>query len=229
MSTPASSSGSRKRIYVACTQCRQRKIKCVTASTLEFPDTPCERCARKGLQCDYMSVGEQYAVPPPAAPPSGHPGRSRTPAPRAPDTRRPPSGTYPGPPPSQPQRPPSRFSHSHSNSNLHPHPHSNSFNHNAMPAQYNQQQLNAYTQYPDQQYGYDGLAPHAGQPPNFYSSAGAPYPMSGQMMQSDYYGGQDQSQYVNDPANYNPSFNYDPNTYTGQCICPPGPCYCGMR
>ncbi|KAJ6483273.1 hypothetical protein C8R45DRAFT_931885 [Mycena sanguinolenta] len=54
-STSQSSSGSfsqKKRIYVACLNCRKRKVKCIT------PDeqTPCKRCTEKGLECEYVPV-----------------------------------------------------------------------------------------------------------------------------------------------------------------------------
>ncbi|KAF7325581.1 C6 finger domain [Mycena kentingensis (nom. inval.)] len=66
MSFPASSSSSapatqsklfqkRRRAYIACSNCRRRKIKCITASDADY--RPCTRCASKGLVCEYLSVG----------------------------------------------------------------------------------------------------------------------------------------------------------------------------
>ncbi|KAJ7620355.1 hypothetical protein FB45DRAFT_871385 [Roridomyces roridus] len=52
----------RKRVYVACTNCRRLKIRCDT--TEEALDTPCERCARRGLQCQYLTVNEERSVSP---------------------------------------------------------------------------------------------------------------------------------------------------------------------
>ncbi|KAJ7107932.1 hypothetical protein C8R44DRAFT_744502 [Mycena epipterygia] len=46
----------RKRVYIACVHCRKRKIKCVT----ESQEKPCERCAQKGLLCEYIAVAEEY-------------------------------------------------------------------------------------------------------------------------------------------------------------------------
>ncbi|KAJ6540529.1 hypothetical protein B0H19DRAFT_1077936 [Mycena capillaripes] len=45
----------RKRIYVACIHCRKRKVRCVTSA----PDARCERCTKKGLECEYLPVCEQ--------------------------------------------------------------------------------------------------------------------------------------------------------------------------
>ncbi|KAJ6556998.1 hypothetical protein DFH09DRAFT_548063 [Mycena vulgaris] len=43
-----------KRKYVACLNCRNRKIKCISDSE----DTPCERCTRRGYLCEYKAVCE---------------------------------------------------------------------------------------------------------------------------------------------------------------------------
>ncbi|KAJ7176311.1 hypothetical protein C8R43DRAFT_943096 [Mycena crocata] len=54
----ASSSSSRsKRVIIACTNCRKRKIRCLTSE--QPPINPCERCAKKGLQCEYIPVPDQ--------------------------------------------------------------------------------------------------------------------------------------------------------------------------
>ncbi|KAJ7909411.1 hypothetical protein B0H13DRAFT_1877693 [Mycena leptocephala] len=69
-STPATGSNhfmKPRRAYVACTNCRKRKIKCVTVSEVDY--RPCTRCAKKGLQCEYFAVPEDYSTqrdtPPP--------------------------------------------------------------------------------------------------------------------------------------------------------------------
>ncbi|KAJ6489913.1 hypothetical protein C8R45DRAFT_929209 [Mycena sanguinolenta] len=46
----------RTRVYVACQNCRKRKIKCVSD---DLQQKPCQRCTHKGLQCEYLLVGEQ--------------------------------------------------------------------------------------------------------------------------------------------------------------------------
>ncbi|KAJ7434469.1 hypothetical protein FB451DRAFT_1467591 [Mycena latifolia] len=47
----------KRRTTVACSNCRQQKIKCRprNGSVTE----PCERCALRGLTCEYVPVGEQ--------------------------------------------------------------------------------------------------------------------------------------------------------------------------
>ncbi|KAJ7626783.1 hypothetical protein FB45DRAFT_1081583, partial [Roridomyces roridus] len=61
--SPSSSASPRKRIFVACTECRKRKAKCINTSTEDFPNIPCDRCQMKGLRCEYISVGEQRDLP----------------------------------------------------------------------------------------------------------------------------------------------------------------------
>ncbi|KAJ6540728.1 hypothetical protein B0H19DRAFT_1078128 [Mycena capillaripes] len=64
----------RKRIYVACVHCRKRKVKCV--NTGDSSNTPCKRCAEKGLLCEYLAVCEEderdnFGGPLQPPPPSG--------------------------------------------------------------------------------------------------------------------------------------------------------------
>ncbi|KAJ6532958.1 hypothetical protein B0H19DRAFT_1272626 [Mycena capillaripes] len=57
--TPDASSNpfmKRRRAYVACSNCRKRKIKCVTVSEVDY--RPCTRCAQKGLKCEYFTTPE---------------------------------------------------------------------------------------------------------------------------------------------------------------------------
>ncbi|KAJ6578326.1 hypothetical protein B0H19DRAFT_1062833 [Mycena capillaripes] len=54
----------RRRTLVACSNCRKRKIKCVTEERV--PRNPCVRCTKKGLHCEY-------------ALPSDHPSASENP------------------------------------------------------------------------------------------------------------------------------------------------------
>ncbi|KAJ7122448.1 hypothetical protein C8R44DRAFT_736140 [Mycena epipterygia] len=61
----------RRRVHIACRHCRRRKIKCVI--TEESPDKPCERCAKRGLRCEYISVANQQTHPP--SPTSAQSGR----------------------------------------------------------------------------------------------------------------------------------------------------------
>ncbi|KAJ7604325.1 hypothetical protein FB45DRAFT_957325 [Roridomyces roridus] len=47
----------RRRAFIACTNCRRRKIKCVTDAETD----PCDRCVRKGLGCEYVLVGDEMS------------------------------------------------------------------------------------------------------------------------------------------------------------------------
>ncbi|KAJ7458497.1 hypothetical protein FB451DRAFT_1273284 [Mycena latifolia] len=49
----------RRRVSLACVLCRKRKIKCSRSD--ESPYDPCQRCKRRGLVCEYVSVSEERA------------------------------------------------------------------------------------------------------------------------------------------------------------------------
>ncbi|KAJ7275750.1 hypothetical protein C8J57DRAFT_1589863 [Mycena rebaudengoi] len=51
---PSSPFVKRRRAYVACTNCRQRKVRCVSPS--EVGDEPCNRCSKRGLKCEYIAI-----------------------------------------------------------------------------------------------------------------------------------------------------------------------------
>ncbi|KAJ7646279.1 hypothetical protein DFH06DRAFT_1332666 [Mycena polygramma] len=51
----------RRRAFVACANCRKRKMKCTTVA--DGNSMPCRRCALKGLKCEYLAVDE--SCPPP--------------------------------------------------------------------------------------------------------------------------------------------------------------------
>ncbi|KAJ7638728.1 hypothetical protein FB45DRAFT_410263 [Roridomyces roridus] len=63
MSDPAATNAllmnRRRRAMIACTNCRKRKIKCVT--TEEPPRRPCARCTKRSLCCEYVAVEEDYS------------------------------------------------------------------------------------------------------------------------------------------------------------------------
>nr|GAT44822.1 predicted protein [Mycena chlorophos] len=44
-----------KRVMMACSHCRERKIKCITDST----EVPCMRCHLTGLSCSYIATRKQ--------------------------------------------------------------------------------------------------------------------------------------------------------------------------
>ncbi|KAJ7624558.1 hypothetical protein FB45DRAFT_1086356 [Roridomyces roridus] len=56
------SSTRRTRVFMACTHCRRRKIRCKTDDTGLHP---CERCVRKGYTCSYVAVGDEGTYAPP--------------------------------------------------------------------------------------------------------------------------------------------------------------------
>ncbi|KAJ7443249.1 hypothetical protein B0H11DRAFT_2204297 [Mycena galericulata] len=63
LSHPAPFAIQRRRTIIACANCRKRKIRCIT--TEQPPENPCERCARRKLSCEYVSVNDQeeYSTP----------------------------------------------------------------------------------------------------------------------------------------------------------------------
>ncbi|KAK7038556.1 hypothetical protein R3P38DRAFT_2770789 [Favolaschia claudopus] len=56
----------RRRAYVACSNCRLKKVKCVRTSEVEY--TPCTRCAIKGAKCEYFAVPDDDVDSPPGTP-----------------------------------------------------------------------------------------------------------------------------------------------------------------
>ncbi|KAJ6575742.1 hypothetical protein DFH09DRAFT_1311792 [Mycena vulgaris] len=51
------SEGKQRRTVMACSNCRRRKIRCVT--TERPPIHPCERCTRRCLTCEFVRVTDQ--------------------------------------------------------------------------------------------------------------------------------------------------------------------------
>ncbi|KAJ7937140.1 hypothetical protein B0H13DRAFT_199951 [Mycena leptocephala] len=82
----------RRRAMIACTNCRRRKIKCVT--TEEPPRHPCARCTKRSLSCEYVAVDEDY----PTTPTTPEHAGSQLPSPPYPNGA--PRYTTPGVPPS---------------------------------------------------------------------------------------------------------------------------------
>ncbi|KAJ6599154.1 hypothetical protein DFH09DRAFT_1130278 [Mycena vulgaris] len=87
----------RRRAMIACTNCRKRKIKCVT--TEEPPRHPCARCTKRSLPCEYVAVDEDSPTPESLPLPSGPYYPSSPSYPNYPSS--PPGGAYPY----QPQSP----------------------------------------------------------------------------------------------------------------------------
>ncbi|KAJ6490510.1 hypothetical protein DFH09DRAFT_1338657 [Mycena vulgaris] len=72
-----------KRTYLACLNCRGRKIKCISADETK----PCARCAAKSLVCEYMAVSEEQARS--LSPTQGRRGSAWNAPPRSTPTPRP--------------------------------------------------------------------------------------------------------------------------------------------
>ncbi|KAK7050747.1 hypothetical protein R3P38DRAFT_2503291 [Favolaschia claudopus] len=47
----------RRRVIIACTNCRKRKVRCLTPE--DPPSSPCDRCIKKGLKCEYVTISNQ--------------------------------------------------------------------------------------------------------------------------------------------------------------------------
>ncbi|KAJ7164498.1 hypothetical protein C8R46DRAFT_313399 [Mycena filopes] len=199
----------RTRVYIACTACRKRKVKCLSD---EYEQTPCERCVRKGLKCEYVPVGgeqDDYTAP---ESPVYPPGRSNQGGYGANQ------GQYYGSipvnqgqpyPRGPPQYPPSTSP-----------PYGTAYNTNPAlggsipPAHRPQPPMGggAGTYYAPHQTGYN-----PGSAPGQYG-----VPASQQQPGSSGY-----------QANYGYPSNWPTLPQTParppQCRCPPGPCYCGGR
>ncbi|KAJ7495422.1 hypothetical protein FB451DRAFT_1360215 [Mycena latifolia] len=67
---PAPFAAMRRRTILACSNCRKRKIRCMT--TEQPPRNPCARCVKKNLPCEYVAALE--------------PDYSSSPRPQSPDT-----------------------------------------------------------------------------------------------------------------------------------------------
>ncbi|KAJ7205468.1 hypothetical protein GGX14DRAFT_644655 [Mycena pura] len=88
-----------QRRRITCLSCRQNRITCKPQS----PHSPCERCARKNLLCQYVAVAEDRDYDEAAASPSSNPASSRShssypspaPVPTLPYTSAPPMNSRP--------------------------------------------------------------------------------------------------------------------------------------
>ncbi|CAK5262392.1 unnamed protein product [Mycena citricolor] len=77
---------------IACTNCRERKTKCIPPANLQTTNSPCERCVRKGLRCQYVrSAARSSPYNPSATLPSSSPSRN-TGTSALPNTGPPPTG-----------------------------------------------------------------------------------------------------------------------------------------
>ncbi|KAJ6578485.1 hypothetical protein B0H19DRAFT_1062965 [Mycena capillaripes] len=62
----------RRRVIIACTNFRKRKIRCLTPE--DPPLNPCDRCTKKGLKCEYVTISNQQADSNKNAPPDAESG-----------------------------------------------------------------------------------------------------------------------------------------------------------
>ncbi|KAJ6514299.1 hypothetical protein C8R47DRAFT_1090882 [Mycena vitilis] len=222
----------RRRAYVACTNCRKRKVKCITLSEVDY--RPCTRCAQKGLKCEYFTV------------PEDDPYRADTPPPQIqppPRERDREGGWAP-----QPITPPSAGINDYLPSS------SRGGRPNPVPP------AGGAPRYPYRPRPATPAQPGSSSTPSWAQRSGPPqsqtaYPQGqfSQMQQHpgaaapQYYHGS--TPYVQPNAGYNSNSGafYDPNYVQGyvqqqqqpgmvspwpqtiQCVCPPGPCYCGAR
>ncbi|KAJ7825541.1 hypothetical protein B0H14DRAFT_2820170, partial [Mycena olivaceomarginata] len=72
----------RRRTDVACQNCRRRKVKCIPSG--DPLQDPCERCTKKGLDCQHVGVGTEEDDTPERNP---SPLASHSPVPRSPGNR----------------------------------------------------------------------------------------------------------------------------------------------
>ncbi|KAJ7099851.1 hypothetical protein C8R43DRAFT_1244276 [Mycena crocata] len=193
----------RRRVFIACLNCRKRKIKCMTDDTEQ---QPCDRCIRKGLLCEYLAVGDEDSTsardPPPGRSSAGQsPSSSSYPAGSYPvsstnsngayGTHPPPHAIHPQYAPSQPQEP-------HSNHSAH---------------QYQGHRTPAPYPVPSSQYNNGPSNTYGREQPPMHS----PFPPPNQA----------------GPSTYPPNYGYYPYASSQlqpqRCTCLPGPCYCGTR
>ncbi|KAK7058112.1 hypothetical protein R3P38DRAFT_1193708 [Favolaschia claudopus] len=216
-STPTQGSNpfmKRRRAYVACGACRQRKVKCVTLSEVDY--RPCARCSQKGLKCEYFTMPGD----------DGQAWANETPSP---EFQAPPGQWTP-----QPITPPSAGI----NEFLPAHSSSRSARRGTVPptgssGRYRPATPGAASAYPAGQfsqqsshtqpsYGGSSMQPY---PSQYYSGGQYPVDPNPGHSNNPYYAGNYPQQYMPQPQ---ASGLVAPWSQAAQCICPPGqPCYCG--
>ncbi|KAJ6562243.1 hypothetical protein B0H19DRAFT_1259817 [Mycena capillaripes] len=158
----------RTRVFLACLNCRRRKIKCLTEDSEQ---NPCERCVRKGLVCEYRPVAddqehnagtthsyERQAAPSAAPASSPYPLGNQRP-PQSGNAQYPPSMVYGSTPGSAP--------YSYGGQQLHP----------GSSQSYGQPQgYNAPTSGPASPYGSSAPTPQQRSPPGYPANYSANWP-----------------------------------------------------
>ncbi|CAK5274479.1 unnamed protein product, partial [Mycena citricolor] len=77
---------------IACTNCRERKTKCIAPANVQNTQHPCERCVRKSLRCQYVMSAARPSPYDASSAMSPSPSSPRQPAPALPYTGPPPTG-----------------------------------------------------------------------------------------------------------------------------------------
>ncbi|KAJ7456128.1 hypothetical protein FB451DRAFT_1277046 [Mycena latifolia] len=206
-----------RRIYIACVNCRARKVKCISPEDGQ----PCARCTKKRIECEYLAVPEEQARSSSTAPGGQRSGKH---PPR-------PSASTPQMPPAWAQAPPgyggsNRGNPQHSGQGYYP---QNASQYHAVPGgpppMTQPDRYPAQPQYPaaggHHAYNHGGVQNQQPRPQNVHSPSGLPHPQAGAPgYPSDY------QQYL---ANFGLNDgSYPASMYPRRCTCPPGVrCFCG--
>ncbi|KAJ7718358.1 hypothetical protein DFH07DRAFT_333863 [Mycena maculata] len=219
----------RRRAFVACSNCRKRKIKCVTASDAD--DDPCTRCSQKGLTCEYAAVSENDSA--------SESSRPNTPSAWYPSQANPPQNAYASIPQflgtapalprgmNHPQAAGTQFYLSGEiPSSSYPYRPYSAAGHTHQPAQPRPQGSFPYTTHPHT------AVPHMQSAPpgeaQFYpgwGGQGTHYPSAAPDNGSFYSPGYGQA-YAPQGQPANAVYDWLSRI---SCVCPPGPCYCGAN
>lgn len=211
MSSPAASSSKpvakRRRAYVACVTCRKRKIKCVTASDAD--DDPCTRCKKKGIPCEFIAVPDEDESSPGPGPTtsSGYTDTSQ-------GARLNPASPYP-------QQDISSYPYNPNLADyqLPPHPPTYAAGHARGSA--------SHTQLYYGQHGAPFYNSASSQPPATYAPGAG---TGGGFSSGPYYASNADYPYATQFSTGDPAYlQWSQGMPPTQCICPPGPCYCGAN
>ncbi|KAJ7110824.1 hypothetical protein C8R43DRAFT_1159992 [Mycena crocata] len=223
--TASKSPMKRRRAFVACVECRKRKIKCVTLS--DDDDRPCTRCALKNIQCEFQPISE-------------HDSSSSRPVPSVHGAQH--WDTQPPTPHSAGLYPPSYGGYDTNAGINQQYPHGAR---SPYPYQSNAWPANATPRHPQQRPPPSSL-PYGASPglggsmpmhpqnfgassnanPNYYGAAQYPHaPSSGPI--SNFYDHNNGQASGFDSGNT--AYQWPQMPAPRQCTCPPGPCFCGAN
>ncbi|KAJ7615982.1 hypothetical protein FB45DRAFT_1106894 [Roridomyces roridus] len=214
-----------RRAYVACVNCRRRKVKCVPTSENDWTQ-PCVRCQRKGLECEsaLAQKPDDLARAPARPTPStssghSHPRSGWSPQPSHPSNMHPQTGFAPIPLPTSGANNNNLMyghhgqGHHHSYPSPSPYPPSQSAHHRPSHSNVN---VPASMQ---MDYSAPGQTFHNSRAPQW----------TNQQVVSNLYGSNYNLQQAAVPPQDGRAFPYAQGQWV-QCICPPtGPCTCGAQ